>query len=628
MAEALSHRGTACNISEHSGFWLVHRLHSMVGDLEQPLVHETVLSANCEIYNWRELAEDRSIEARNDADLLHGLLESEGNECLEDLDGIYAFAYLEDGEIVLARDILGVNPVWYTEDPFRFASERQALEPFGKPRELHPRRILRLDTEQQTLDFEQRGFFETRETEISEQEAIREAEELFLESLEKRVPDQEVAVLFSGGVDSAVVAAGLKQLEKDFTCYVCGTSPGNTSRPRDVEKARETAEAMDLELDVVEPSLEEVRSRLPELADAISSTSPVKLPVALTLDFALDGGEKCAFSGLGSEQLYAGYARQQGYLNRECLSDLRGMFHRDLYRDNIVGFRNGKELRLPFLDHDLVEHALGISPELKRRDGTGKYVLRQVAENLGVPEEIVWRDKLAAQYGSNMTKAVRKLAGDHTMEEFTHGLRDRSNHRLAALTSGGKDSCAALYRASKRNNEISCLVTLESANPDSYMFDTETSVVRRHAEDLDLPLLVQKTEGEKEKELEDLSAAMRRARQEHDVDGVVCGAIRSTYQRDRVERIAERHGLKVFAPLWAWDEEDYMRWLVREGFDIKVVDTAARGLEESWIGRALDDGSLEELLSLADKHSFNAAGEGGEYETEVRSFPDGLDPHQ
>jgi asparagine synthase (glutamine-hydrolysing) len=97
------------------------------------------------------------------------------------------------------------------------------------------------------------------------------------------------------------------------------------------------------------------------------------------------------------------------------------------------------------------------------------------------------------------------------------------------------------------------------------MFDTETSTVRRHAEDLDIALLVQKTEGEKEKELEDLSAAMRRARQQHDVDGVVCGAIRSTYQRDRVEQVAERHGLKVFAPLWAWDEEDYMRWLVREG---------------------------------------------------------------
>jgi Predicted ATPases of PP-loop superfamily len=427
--------------------------------------------------------------------------------------------------------------------------------------------------------------------------------------------------LFSGGVDSAVVAAGLKQLGKDFTCYVCGTSPGNTSRPRDVEKARETAEAMDLDLEVVEPSLGEIQSRLPELADAVSSTSPVKLPVALTLDFALDGEEKCVFSGLGSEQLYAGYARQQGYLNRECLSDLRGMFHRDLYRDNVVAFRNGKELRLPFLDHDLVEHALGISPELKRSDGTGKYVLRQVAESLGVPEEIAWRDKLAAQYGSNMTKAVRKLAGDRTMEDFTHGLRDRPNHRLAALTSGGKDSCAALYRASKRNNEISCLVTLESSNPDSYMFDTETSAVQGHAERLEVPLVVQGTKGEKESELEDLSTAMYRARQEYGVDGIVCGAIRSTYQRDRVEKVAERHGLKVFAPLWAWDEEDYMRWLVRKGFDIRIVDTAARGLDEAWEGEILDEQLTENLLDSADKYGFNPAGEGGEYETELVSFP-------
>ncbi len=629
LVQEMAHRGSSCNVTEQDGFPLGHTLHSVVGAVEQPLEQEGMLAANCEIYNWEELAEKYGFEVENDAELLLKLLDMKDLEALGELDGIYAFAYLRDGEIIIARDVLGVNPVWYSEDPFVFASEKQALEKQGlEARELHPRQVLKYDIENEELDFEQREFFEIDINEGKEiEETAEEIKEKFLEAVEKRVPEGDLGLLFSGGVDSTLIAAALQELDVDFTCYTSGIQHGNVNAPRDVEWAEEIAEEMDLELEVYEATLEEVEETLPQIADWISSTSVVKNGVALPFHFALQGSEKVVMSGLGSEQLYAGYHRQQGYLNKECLSGLRGIFEGDLYRDNVISFRNGYELRVPFLDQELVGHALTIPEDYKVRDDYRKYVLRKAAEKLGVPDKVAWRKKTAAQYGSNFDKAIDRLARDKDYEhkqEYLNSFREKPNRKLAALTSGGKDSNAALYRMQRRNNEISCLVTLRSENKDSYMFDSkkEKKDIEWQSEELGIPLLVQHTEGEKEKELEDLEEAFRRAKNEYNIEGVIAGALASTYQRDRVEKIAEKAGLKVFSPLWQENQERYMRWLIREGFEIEITSVAARGLTEEWEGKVLDEENIDELIDLSQEYGFNAAGEGGEYETKVTGFPE------
>jgi diphthine-ammonia ligase len=631
LLDEMQHRGSSCNTEKLEDFSLGHVLHSVVGELEQPVSGSGVLSSNCEIYNWKELNEKYGWETENDAETLLKFLEEKGVEDLEEVEGIYAFAYLEDGKLVLARDLLGVNPVWYSEDPFVFASEKQALEKQAlEARELHPRQILRYDVESGKISFEQRDFFEIDVKEGKKiEQAAEEIKEKFLRAVEKRVPEEDVGLLFSGGVDSTLIAAALQELGKDFTAYTAGIQHGNVSAPRDMDWAEKIAEEMDIELESYEASLEEVEDVLPEMVDWISSTSVVKNGVALPFHFALQqsADEKVVFSGLGSEQLYAGYHRQQGYLNKECLSGLRGIFEGDLYRDNVVSFRNGREIRLPFLDHDLVEHALTIPEEYKVREDYRKYVLRKAAEKLGVPEKVAWRGKTAAQYGSNFDKAIDRLAKDNDFDRkqnYLNSFREEPNRKLVALTSGGKDSNAALYRMKRRNNEISCLLTLRSENKHSYMFDSkkEKLDIEKQAEELDIPLLIQETEGEKEEELEDLKEGLRRAREEFGVEGVIAGALASTYQRDRVEEVAEEVGLKVFAPLWSEDQERYMQWLIREGFKVEITDVAARGLDEEWEGVVLDEDSVEEIVERSREYGFNAAGEGGEYETKIVGFPE------
>jgi diphthine-ammonia ligase len=653
LLHQLEHRGQSSRITESENFSLGHRLHPVVGEVSQPLKEEGVITANCEIYNWSELAEKYNLQVENDAELLMKLLDKEGMAALEELEGIFAFGYSKNDEIIIARDRLGVDPVWFNDDPekFAFASEKQALEREGyrEIRELHPRKILHYNIEEEKIRFEQREFFELPEDSDQKEleEAAEEVREKFLNAVEKRVPDGDVGLLFSGGLDSTLVAAALKELGKDFTAYTAGIQHGNVSAPRDYQKAKEVADEMGFELERYKADLEEVEEAIPEIVSWLSTTNVVKLGVALPFHFSLNqaGDEQVCFTGFGSEQLYAGYARQQGYLNRECLSDLRSIFHVDLYRDNVISFRNGRELRVPFLDEDLIEHALSIPAELKRKEEYRKYVLRKAAEKMGVPEDVVWRKKVAAQYGSNFDKAIDRISskkGFPQKQEYVNQFREKEtlrvsdqpkisdfqqeNKKLVALTSGGKDSNAALFRMWRRNNEISCLLTLRSENKDSYMFDSRKSEkdLKWQAEQLDIPLLVQETEGEKEEELEDLKRGLERAREEYGVEGVVAGAIESSYQRDRVDRVAEEVGLKVFTPLWQFDQEQYMDWLVREGFEVEITELAARGLDESWVDRVLDEEAVEELLDLADKYRFHPAGEGGEYETKVVGFPEEL----
>ncbi|MDY6776815.1 MAG: diphthine--ammonia ligase [Candidatus Nanohaloarchaea archaeon] len=581
--------------------------------------------ADATIYNREELS---GTDGESDEELLQGLLRNEGLEALREVQGCYAFAWDRGEEVVLGRDLLGRRPLFYAvEDGVSFASRRRVLERKGlEPREVHPRNFVIYDRESGEVEMDYRGFLGPSEGETGNlEEASDKLTDAFLEAVDRRV-DGPTALLFSGGVDSTMIAAALRELGKDFTCYTAGIQHGNVDPPEDVEWAEEVAEDMGLDLEIRKGSLDEVEEKVPELVDLLSSSSVVKAGVALPEIFALeDAEEDVVLSGLGSEQLFAGYSRQrEDELDFELVSGLRNLFHRDLYRDNVSAAEAGMELRLPFLDQGMIEEARRIPGELKVRDGYRKYVLREAAENLGVPGKVAWRGKKAAQYGSNFDKALSRLAKDRgvSKQEYLKGFRDRPDLRLAALFSGGKDSNAALYRMSRRNNEIGCLLNLRSRNPDSYMFDSkERTVVKQQSSSLGIPLLTEETPGEKEEELEELERMMERAREECGAEGVVSGALASVYQRKRVEEAADRTGLKAFSPLWMEDQEGYMRWLVREGFEVKVTEVKARGLDEEWEGRTLDRDAVEELVELSEEHGFQPAGEGGGFETVVVDGP-------
>jgi len=190
--------------------------------------------------------------------------------------------------------------------------------------------------------------------------------------------------------------------------------------------------------------------------------------------------------------------------------------------------------------------------------------------------------------------------------------------KVAALFSGGKDSVYAISVAEQYGWEVTHLVTLQPENPDSWMFHSiNIHLTELLAEVLDIPLVQQKTKGEKEDELADLKSVL----EELPIDGEISGAIASEYQRTSIEQVCYDLGIKSFTPLWHKNPKTLLRSQVHAGYDIKIVGVFAQGFDETWLGRTLDNDTIERLLELQKKFRINIAGEGGEFETLVLDGP-------
>ena len=193
--------------------------------------------------------------------------------------------------------------------------------------------------------------------------------------------------------------------------------------------------------------------------------------------------------------------------------------------------------------------------------------------------------------------------------------------KLGVLFSGGKDSVYAAYLAGQEH-ELSCLISVISENQESYMFHTPSiDKTKVQAEVMNLPLIIEKTKGEKEEELKDLEKAIKKGIDEYGIEGIVTGAIRSVYQASRIQKICDKLGVECINPLWQKNEEEYLKELVKAKFKVIVVGVFAYPLNESFLGREIDEKFIEEVKKLYEKYKIHIAGEGGEFETFVLDCP-------
>ena len=186
---------------------------------------------------------------------------------------------------------------------------------------------------------------------------------------------------------------------------------------------------------------------------------------------------------------------------------------------------------------------------------------------------------------------------------------------VAVLFSGGKDSTMALYYALQEKEDVKYLLSMKSKNDESYMFHVPNiHITDLLAEALDIPIMSVETDGIKEEELEDLKRAFENLKG-LGVEAIYTGALYSVYQKSRIEKLGSDVGLKIISPYWHVNELDYMREIVSLGFKIIICGVAAWGLDESWLGRIIDDKTIDDLVKLNEKYHINIAFEGGEAET-------------
>lgn len=190
--------------------------------------------------------------------------------------------------------------------------------------------------------------------------------------------------------------------------------------------------------------------------------------------------------------------------------------------------------------------------------------------------------------------------------------------RVAVLATGGKDSALALHKALKKGYEVAFLACMIPAREDSYMFHyPNIHLIDMFAEAAGIPLVKAETSGLKEVEVEDLKRLIAKL----DVEGIVSGAIASNYQKTRIEQVCKQLNLECVNPLWHEDPQTILKEILDLKFDVIVTGVCAYGFDASWLGRRIDEETVNALIKLNRQHGVSLVGEGGEYETLVLDAP-------
>jgi ABC transporter with metal-binding/Fe-S-binding domain ATP-binding protein len=217
---------------------------------------------------------------------------------------------------------------------------------------------------------------------------------------------------------------------------------------------------------------------------------------------------------------------------------------------------------------------------------------------------------------------------------MTDADADAEGRAWVSLFSGGKDSSFALYRAIEEGLDVRRLLTVHPAE-DSYMYHVPaTELATLAAESIGIELVDVHPEDlagdaghdsgpRGDREVEPLEAALTDLADDvpGGLAGVTAGAIASEYQTSRIEALCERLGIDLFAPLWRRDPWELADEMLEAGFEILIIQVAAAGLDESWIGRTLDRAALADLRALEAEYGVHPLGEGGEFETLVVDGP-------
>jgi len=315
----------------------------------------------------------------------------------------------------LVRDVLGRQPVY---------SERDAVDPTAgdawsfSPRELDdpvvvpPGGVRTTDGDSQQLTLPEPAV----EDPASAQKRVSEVLTGAL-GLEVETVSTDTAVAFSGGLDSALVAAGFP----DAPLYVIGFEGSH-----DIAAAREAARAMDRadELTVIELDHETLREAVPRVVEAIGRTNPmdvcIALPLVLVAERVREDGYTRLALGQGADELFGGYSkvvepaedhRIDAETVRGAVSETITTLPEQLERD-VCGLQAvGIEPVTPFLQDRVVAAALRLPDELLASESERKIALRAFARQEAVlPESVASANKKAVQYGSYVSRELDRLA--------------------------------------------------------------------------------------------------------------------------------------------------------------------------------------------------------------------------
>jgi asparagine synthase (glutamine-hydrolysing) len=357
---------------------------------------------------------------------------------LKEVEGDFSFMIAKPERIIAGRDPIGVQPLYYGENRTiaALASNRKALWKLGieKAQSFPPGHLAVVSRE--GFKFKPiKTLVYSEPKQVTLQKAAETLQKLLERSVCMRVSGtKEIAVAFSGGLDSSVIAFLAKKCQANV--HLIHVSLEN--RP-ETEEAKKAAEELNLPIQVYlfrEADVEKVVSRvvgLIEEADPIKAS--IGVPFYWTAEKAAEAGFSVLLAGQGADELFGGYQRYvNDYLlygkekvRRAMFNDVVKLHESNIERDVKICSFHDVELRLPFASYQIAKFALNLPIELKierKADTLRKLVLRKVAVDMGLPSSIVEKPKKAVQYATGISDALKKLAKkqDRTVKDYVNML--------------------------------------------------------------------------------------------------------------------------------------------------------------------------------------------------------------
>lgn len=326
-----------------------------------------------EIYNFRQLAKRNGInpaELRSDADIILRLSRDTA-DIVPHLDGDFAFVVArKDGSFWAARDHVGVRPLFYgigaEGHPIAFASEAKALVGAPSVKEVH---VFPPGTVYMSAN---RSFFRYR-PKPNTHPSLGVCG-LLVESVRKRVvhSDVPVGVLCSGGVDSAIITLLAAELRQNLHVFTMQYDDGFSE---DAFYAQLLCEKAGLKHTIVRFTTEDMTRVIGDVVRTTETYDPItvraSIPMYLLAKHISENTDiKVILSGEGADELFAGYSyfsRAGGdptRVRQETARLLANLHMFDLLRADRCFAAFGLEVRVPYLDSDLVTHVSTLDPAL------------------------------------------------------------------------------------------------------------------------------------------------------------------------------------------------------------------------------------------------------------------------
>ncbi|MGC9311208.1 MAG: asparagine synthase B [Sediminispirochaetaceae bacterium] len=443
MVRRMEHRGPDEQGFHQEGKGMLGHARLSIMDPEggqQPLCNEDgtiALVANGEIYNYPQLYDElksrHTFRTGNDSEVILHLYEEEGPALINRLQGMFAFCIIDGPRILLARDAIGIKPLYFgrgDDGSALFTSELKSYTGDEYQLEEFPPGSTFTNTEGFSRFYHVPEPDMMKEREQSPQEYAAGLRKILERAVKRRLmSDVPVGCFLSGGLDSSIISAMVaREIPEPHTFSV-----GLEGSP-DLRAARLVADHIGSVHHEYIIRREEIPMVLPEVVyhlesydqDLVRSSVPTYFTARLASEYV-----KVILTGEGADELFGGYTyykeiEDNGDLHEELQRSVRSLHNINLQRVDRMTMAHSLEGRVPFLDLRMIADSLRIPASLKLYGNPPieKWVLRKACEDL-LPEEIVWRPKEQFDEGTGMTDLLPELAADCFSEEEAARLMER-----------------------------------------------------------------------------------------------------------------------------------------------------------------------------------------------------------